>query len=112
MTVNIGSHPYFRRNEKNLEIAVPVTLSEAAFGGKIDVPTPKGTISVTVPAGAKGGQRLRIRGMGVETNDGEKGDLFVELQLTLPEPLSDEQKELLKQLDASQTSDPRADLKW
>lgn len=112
VTVNVGSHPHYRRNGNNLEIAVPITLIEAALGGKIDVPTPKGTISISVPANAQSGQRLRIRGMGVETVAGEKGDLFVELQIVLPEQLDDEQKELLKQIEAKRNSDPRAEMKW
>lgn len=112
VTVNVGSHPHFRRNGNNLEISVPITLTEAAVGGKIDVPTPKGTISVSVPPRAQSGQRLRIRGMGVETQAGEKGDLFVELQISLPATLNDEQIELLKQIESARSEDPRASLKW
>lgn len=112
VTVNVGAHPHFRRKENNLEIAVPISLTEAADGGKVDVPTPKGTISVTVPAGAKSGQRLRVRGMGVETQAGDKGDLIVELLVCLPEGLDDEQKQWLQQVESKRTSDPRADLKW
>ena len=112
VTVQVGAHPYFRRTGNDLEITVPITLVEAAQGGKIDVPTPKGTISVSVPAGAKSGQRLRVRGMGVETKAGEKGDLFVQLQLTLPDHLDDDQKQLLQQVEAKRTGNPRAELKW
>lgn len=112
VTVNVGGHPHYRRNGNNLEISVPITLVEAAMGGKIDVPTPKGTISISVPANAQSGQRLRIRGMGVETSSGEKGDLFAELQVVLPENLDDEQKELLKQIEAKRNTDPRVELKW
>ena len=112
VTVNVGAHPFYRRHGNNLEIDVPLSLTEAALGGKIDVPTPKGVISVTVPANAKSGQRLRIRGMGVETSTGEKGDLIVELEVTLPKTLDDEAIELLKQVEAKRTVDPRAELKW
>ncbi len=112
VAVKVGAHPFFRRNGNNLEIDIPITLIEAAKGGKVDVPTPKGTISLTVPANAQSGQRLRIRGMGVETAAGEKGDLFAVLQISMPSDLNEEQIELVKQIEASRDSDPRAKLKW
>ena len=112
LTVSIGSHPHFKRNENNLEISVPITLSEAINGGKIDVPTPKGTISLTIPAKAKSGQRLRIRGMGVETASGEKGDLLAELLIQLPESLSEQQILLLREIDDGSKSNIRSELKW
>ena len=112
VTVTVGGHPFFRRTGNHLEIDVPITLVEAAKGGKVDVPTPKGTISLTVPANAHSGQRLRIRGMGVETQSGEKGDLFAVLQIVLPGELDETQIELLQQVEATRDSDPRADLKW
>ncbi len=60
VTVRVQPHPFYERRGKNLEVTVPVTLAEAALGGKVDLPTPKGTISLTVPAGTSSGRRLRL----------------------------------------------------
>lgn len=111
VTVRVGSHPCYQRNDNDLEVSVPISLSEAATGGKIDVPTPKGTISLTIPANSSSGKRLRVRGMGIETSGGKKGDLFAELQIVLPESLTPEQIETLKAIDEA-ASDPRKNLKW
>lgn len=112
VTVKIGSHPHYRRNGSDLEVSVPITLEEAALGAKVDVPTPKGTISLTIPPRTSSGKRLRVRGMGIESGNGKKGDLFAEVQIVLPENLSDESIELLKQIEQSRKADPREDLKW
>ena len=111
VTVRVGTHPCYRRDGLNLEVSVPVTLTEAARGAKVDVPTPKGTISLTVPPGTSGGKRLRVRGLGIES-DGKKGDLFAEIQVRIPDNLSDEEIALLEQIEARRTSDPRGDLSW
>src|SRR5690606_5208623 len=109
-------HPWFTRRGNDLEVRVPVTLAEAALGAKVDVPTPKGTISLRVPAGSSSGKRLRIKGHGVASRDGEAGDLYAEIQIVLPTPLDDECLELIKKLDEHASSahpqDPRRDLKW
>lgn len=111
VTVRVGSHPCYRRIGNDLEISVPITLTEAALGGKVDVPTPKGTISLTIPPGTNSGKRLRVRGLGIET-DKKKGDLFAEVQIVLPPNLSAEAKELLEKVEAERTVDPRENLKW
>jgi DnaJ-class molecular chaperone len=91
---------------------VPITLAEAVEGAKIDVPTPRGTISVTVPAGTSSGKKLRIKGHGVAPNTGEPGDLFAEIQIVLPEQLSDEERGQLAAISANHPQNPRADLRW
>jgi DnaJ-class molecular chaperone len=111
ITVRVGKHPYFRRDGRNLELSVPVTLAEAALGARIDVPTPKGTVTVTVPKGTSGGKKLRIKGHGI--CDGESaGDLLAELLIVLPEKLSDEELQQIKKLSADRPANPRGDLRW
>ena len=66
LTIHVSPHPYFRRTGNRLDVRVPVTLAEAAQGAKIDVPTPHGTISLTVPPNTSSGKRLRIKGHGVQ----------------------------------------------
>src|SRR4051812_14391851 len=65
ITIHVAPHPWFSRHGNNLEVRVPVTLAEAALGAKVDVPTPKGTISLRIPPGSSSGKRLRIKGHGV-----------------------------------------------
>jgi DnaJ-class molecular chaperone len=78
----------------------------------VDVPTPKGTISLTIPPNTSSGRRLRVRGLGVETAAGKKGDLFAEVHIILPENLDNDSVELIKKIEECRRSDPRAELKW
>ncbi len=99
LLIKVSDHPHFRRNGRNLELDLPVTLAEAALGAKVDVPTPAGTVSLTIPAGSSSGRRLRLKGQGVKQRDGTSGDLLVELQIQLPETINDESKQLIEQFD-------------
>ncbi len=112
ITVRTAPHPCFRRHGHDLELTVPITLTEAALGAKVDVPTPKGTISLTIPPGTSSGKRLRVRSLGVETADGTKGDLFAEVQIVLPDNLDQAQVELLRKVERGRNTDPRAKLLW
>lgn len=112
VTVRVGAHPCYRRQGDDLEVTVPITLLEAVEGAKVDVPTPKGTISLTIPPKSVSGKRLRVRGMGVDAQNGKKGDLLAEVQIVLPERIDDSTLELLRQVEATRRSNPREDLKW
>jgi len=112
ITVRVAPHPCFERRGKNLYVKVPVTLAEAALGGKIDVPTPKGTISLTVPPGTSSGQKLRIAGHGIAPAKGPAGDLYAEIQIVLPESLDDESLESIKRLAERPPLSPRSELRW
>jgi len=112
ITVRVGGHACFRRRGNDLEVSVPVTLAEAALGAKVDVPTPKGEISLTVPPGTSSGKRLRLKGMGVPNNGGGVGDLYAEIQIVLPDSLDEESAELVRQFNQRHPLNPRSDLKW
>ena len=99
LLLKISDHPHFRRNGKNLELPLRVSLAEAVLGTKVDIPTPSGTVSLAIPAGSSSGRRLRLKGQGVKQRDGSAGDLFVVLQIELPETIDDESRELIKQFD-------------
>ena len=90
ITVRVAPHPHFRRHGNDLEVLVPVTLAEAALARKIDVPTPQGTITLTVPPGTSGGRRLRVKGRGIATGKGPPGDLYAELRIVLPKEIDEE----------------------
>jgi DnaJ-class molecular chaperone len=113
ITVHIAPHSHYRRDGLDLIARVPVTIAEAALGGKVDVPTPHGVISLKVPPGTSSGARLRAKGQGIKANDGSTGDLYAEIQIVIPKRLDEESAELIRKLDARLSqSDPRAELEW
>ncbi|PQO27818.1 DnaJ C-terminal domain-containing protein [Blastopirellula marina] len=111
--IHIEPHKYFKRNGKDLEVQVPVTLAEAMLGGSVDVPTPGGTVTMKIPPGSSSGRRLRVRGQGVPSSKGDAGDLYVVLQVALPENPSKELKAAVQSFAESHPhEDPRKDLRW
>ena len=112
ITIRVSPHPHFTRRGNDLEVELPVTLSEAALGAKVDVPTPKGTISLSIPAGTSSGKRLRLKGMGIQSANGTPGDLYAKVMIMLPSELDDESKQLIEKLGARAKGNPRADLSW
>lgn len=110
LKLHVLSHPNFRRNGQNLMLELPVTLAEAALGAKVDVPTPAGTISLTIPKGSSSGKRLRVKGQGVKNKDGSQGDLLVDLTIRLPEHLSEEDEALIRQIAERHPQNVRAEL--
>ena len=112
IVVKVAPHPNYRRKGLNLLVTVPITLAEAALGAKVDVPTPHGTVTLTVPAGTSSGKSLRLKGMGVRAKD-RKGDLIAELELRLPEELTEDDEKLIRQLElAYQDKDLRSEIRW
>lgn len=111
LTVKVAAHPNFERRRDQLYVTVPITLQEAVQGAKIEVPTPKGMVSVTVPAGATSGTKLRLKGCGIQKPSGAT-DLFAELAVALPKQWSEHDRELINQLDTQYPEPPRKNLVW
>lgn len=85
----------------DVDVEVPVAPWEAAFGAKVDVRTPRGVVALTIPARTRAGARLRLRGMGLANPHGaagSRGDVQAVVRIALPESLTEEQLELLRQL--------------
>ena len=97
VTVRVADHPVFGRRGTNLTLNVPITFVEAALGAEIDVPTLEGKVRLRVPAGTQTGKTFRVRDHGIEDAKGVKGDLLVTVNVTVPDEISDEGKELLKE---------------
>jgi DnaJ-class molecular chaperone len=112
LTIHVSSHPHFRRTGTRLDVRVPITLAEAVQGAKVDVPTPQGTIALTVPPNTSSGKRLRIKGHGVRPAGGEPGDLFAEMQIVLPERLTNDERRQMAEISNRYPQSPRADLRW
>jgi len=116
LDVHVEQHPAYRRTGDTLEVTLPVTISEAIQGAKVDLPTPWGTIALKVPPGTSGGRKLRAIGMGVRHANGSKGDLVAEVQIVLPDAADAPAREAL--LAAAQAAEqaaktgPRTALRW
>jgi len=104
--VHIAPHPLFGRKDNDLTIEVPVTYAEAALGANVKVPTPNGAVTLKIPGGTQSGRTFRIRGKGVPKKGGY-GDLLVTVRVEVPQRLSKEERELLRQLQSVQKGSPR-----
>lgn len=89
VTIQIQPHPYFDRDGDDVRLDLPITLNEALTGAKVRTPTVDGAVMLTVPAGASSGKVLRLKGKGFTRKDGSRGDQLVNLQLVLPEDVSE-----------------------
>ena len=85
LKINVEQHPYFKIVGHNLELRLPISVPEAVHGARIDVPTPSGTVTLTIPPMSNSGKKLRIKGQGLKMADGTVGDMTVELLIKLPE---------------------------
>ncbi len=93
----VGESPVFERRGSDLVVDVPVTMTEAALGATVRVPTPEGSVGLKVPAGTQTGKMLKLKGKGApRLGASGKGDLLARIKVVTPEKLSGEQKDLLK----------------
>lgn len=110
---HIKPHPYFTRTGSNLNVEVPVTPSESALGGKIEVPSLDGVAIMTLPPGTPSGSKLRLKGRGLaKVGQSEHGDLIVSIKIVPPKDLTDEQHELYVNLAAMDGGNPRTACPW
>jgi len=109
--IEVNKHKLFERDGVNLFCNVPVSMSSAALGGDIEVPTIDGGRSrVKIPAGSQSGRQMRLRSKGMPAlRGGGAGDMFIELAVETPVNLTSRQKELLKEFeDLSEDNNPES----
>jgi len=109
ITVNVAPHPLFTPDGSDLRLDLPITLYEAALGGKVRVPTLDGAVELAIPPGTNSGRTFRLKGKGLKTKGGS-GDLLATVRIVLPEGSDEEFKELMKKWRDSKPYDPRKDL--
>ncbi len=112
ITVQFAPHPYFRREGQDVHLELPLTVSEAALGAKVDVPTmSEGTVTLTIPPGTSSGTKLRLKGKGFpDPKTKEKGDQYVITKIVVPKTLSERERELFQELAELSSLDPRKNL--
>jgi len=110
--IRVAPHPWFRREGTNLLLDLPVTVTEAALGSKVEVPTlSEGNVVVTIPPGTSSGAKLRLRGKGVvDSNSKERGDQFVVVKLVVPKKPGERARELFAELAQVEPQNPRGGL--
>ncbi|MGC2079900.1 MAG: J domain-containing protein [Xanthobacteraceae bacterium] len=108
--VTIKPHHFFTRDGNDIHIDLPITLSEAVLGGRVNVPTPTGPVTMTVPKGSNTGTVLRLRGKGVMRRDGGHGDELVRLKVMLPERPDPDLEAFVTGWQNGKAYDPRQDI--
>ncbi len=108
LEINIASHPHYQVEDKNIILTLPIAPWEAALGAKVTVPTLAGKISLSIPAGAKSGQKMRLKGRGLPGK--EAGDQIIILQIMTPPADSNTAKQLYQQMAEELNFNPRESL--
>lgn len=95
----VKDHPLFIRDDCDIYLELPITITDAVLGTKKDVPTLYGNVKLTIPAGSQTNDKHRLKGKGIENvHSHNKGDMYVVLKIVVPNKLSHEQKKLYEQL--------------
>lgn len=110
LNVQLQPHTFFKLEGDSLTCEVPIAPDEAALGGAIDVPTPDGSVTMTIPAGIRSGQSLRLRGKGWPNPKGARGDQLVRIQIVAPKDLSTVEREYYEKIRDSRTTNPRSSI--
>ncbi|MCH9003069.1 MAG: DnaJ domain-containing protein [Planctomycetes bacterium] len=108
IVVSISPHRFFRRVDDDIYLDVPLSITEATLGTKVEVPSLTGIATVTIPAGTPSGTRLRLRGKGVAG----RGDQYVVVQIVPPKTMTDEQQDCVQRLRELGEVNPREDIDW
>ncbi len=111
LRIRVRPHPFFTRQGDDLYCQVPVTVSEAALGAQIEVPTINGPVTMYLPPGTRGGQIFRLRGKGIPHRDGVgRGDQYVTIQIVVPKATDPHSISLFEELARLYPENPRTKL--
>jgi DnaJ-class molecular chaperone len=105
--IEVRPHPLFTGKGDDIYVELPISLREAVLGGKVNVPTPSGAVTMTVPKWANTGTRLRLKGRGAPRADGTRGDGYVTLKVMLPERPDPELEKFIAQWRPATARNPR-----
>lgn len=109
----VQPHRFFRRIDNDIHLELPLTLTEAALGTKVEIPTLDGKTVLTVPPGTPSGAKLRLKNLGVKPpGEAPRGHQYVTIRIVPPKNLTPEQVRLLEQFRAGGENSPRGELGW
>jgi len=95
----VKEHEYYQRVDDDIYIELPLTITEATLGAKKEIPTLYGNVDLTIPAGTQNGEKMRLRGKGIENvSTKRKGDMYVITKIIIPEKLTKDQRKLFESL--------------
>lgn len=106
--IRLRPHPVFSVKGDDLEVELPIAPWEAVLGAKVEAPTIDGKVEVTIPQGANNGQRLRLRGQGLNKRKGGRGDEYVRLKIVVPKEVGAEERRLYEELQRASRFNPRS----
>jgi len=106
--IRLRPHPTFTVRGDDLEVELPIAPWEAVLGAKVEAPRIDGKVELTIPPGAKSGQRLRLRGQGLNKRKGGRGDEYVRLKVVVPKDISAEERRLYEELKRISRFNPRS----
>ena len=98
ITVQVEEHPYFKSENLNILLDLPISIKEAVQGAKITVPTIKGKVAVTVPPFSSSGEKLRLKGQGIKTKT-SVGDEIINLQIIMPKTKTEDLKSAMDKIE-------------
>lgn len=110
LEIDIGEHPWFELDGRDVHLELPITPWEAALGAVVKVPTLGGAVDLKIPPGSQSGRKLRLRGRGLGGGKSALGDQYITLKMVTPEPESDADREFYEAMAKQMPTDPRAEL--
>lgn len=109
--LHVTPHTFFRRKDSNIHVEIPVTLKEAVLGARIEVPTIRGPVTVTVPKGSNAGAKLRLRDRGIRNpKSGQVGHQLITLKVVLPDSVEPELVAFLETWKSRVQQNPRKEM--
>lgn len=113
IVTKIKPHPYFKRENDDILLDCPITITEAVMGAKVQIPTIDGKTLLSIPAGTQSGQKLRLKGKGIpHIKDRGRGDQYVIIKIIAPKDIDQKSKNLLEEFQRLNPYDPRRDVGW
>ena len=111
LKIEVDQHPFFRRQDNDIYMDLPVTLGEVMLGAMIEIPSPEGRLALKIPPGSSHSKKFRFKGKGfISLKDASKGDFFINLKIILPDKIDEYTRELVVEFERQNPLDLRSHL--
>lgn len=108
LEIHFKPHPFYKTEERDIYLQLPVTPWEAALGGTVKAPTPEGVVDLKIPANSNSGSKLRLKGRGIPGNP--PGDLYITLNVVVPPANSEQAKKIYQGMASNLAFNPRTEM--